>query len=67
MNNTVCSNFSVEQVEWIMAKLYDTDLNILTAEKRGVMNVAHNMKNAGLPVEQIVQMTGLTVSEIEKL
>ena len=38
--------------------------NVLTAEKRGVMQVARNMKDARLPIEQIAQMSGLSIAEI---
>lgn len=33
----------------------------------GVTSVALNLKNMGVPVEQIMQATGLTIEEIEKL
>ena len=58
-----------ERAKFMSQRKDETDMtsNVLTAEKRGVMKVARNMKDAGLPTEQIVQMSGLTVAEIEKL
>jgi len=58
-----------ERARYMSRRKFETDMtsNVLTAEKRGVMKVARNMKDARLPTEQIAQMSGLSVAEIEKL
>ena len=58
-----------ERAKFMSRRKFETDMtsNVLTAEKRGVMSVARNMKTAGLTIEQIVQMSGLTATEIENL
>ncbi|MFM9840606.1 MAG: Rpn family recombination-promoting nuclease/putative transposase [Cyclobacteriaceae bacterium] len=37
------------------------------AEKRGVLMVAKNLKKNGVPIEAIIESTGLTKDEIERL
>jgi len=45
----------------------DQESNIATAEKRGVLNVARNALHKNMPIEDIVDITGLTREELEDL
>jgi len=58
-----------ERAKYLSRRKFETDMasNVLTAEKRGVMKVARNMKDAGFPVNQISEISGLSAAEVEKL
>jgi hypothetical protein len=45
----------------------ETYSNLHTAEKRGRIDVARNMKSEGMPVETISRLTNLSIKEIERL
>ena len=53
--------------------MFETDQtsNILTAEERGenrkALEIAHKMKRANKPIAEIMEFTGFTIAEIEKL
>ena len=58
-----------QRAKYRSRRMFETDQtsNILTAEYRGILKVARNMKNKGMPTEDIMELTGLTTAEIEKI
>jgi len=58
-----------ERARYRSRRMFETDQasNILTAEYRGVLKVARNLKNEGLSVDIIAKTTGLPIDEINKL
>ena len=50
-------------------RMYQSDLesNMATAERKGVLSVAKNLLKRNRPIEEIMEDTGLTRKEIEKL
>ena len=40
---------------------------LVKGEERGILKVARNMKEKNMPMDIIIQMTGLTAEDIERL
>lgn len=47
--------------------LADQDIELREREKKGKMEVAKKMKAKNMPIDEIIELTGLTKEEIEKL
>ena len=60
-----------ERARYRSRRMFETDQtsNILTAETRGEnrakLEIARNLKSRGVPTKDIVDITGLTFSEVE--
>ena len=50
-----------------MTWLRDTNSNLKRAEKEGIKKIARNLLKINMSVEQIAEITGLTVEEIQSL
>jgi len=48
-------------------RMFETDMasNLLTALDRQARDIARNLKSKGIPLEVIVESTGLTIAEVE--
>lgn len=64
---TITSSPEFREVERLREKArHDEAQALYHARREGKIEIAHNLMNMGLPLEQISRATGLTVEELEK-
>ncbi len=58
----------MQQLAWWREKaIYEENTRINSSYKRGIRDTAKKMKEKNISIETIVEITGLTKEEIEKL